>query len=364
MKKVFAISGLVFVAIIVGICFINIYEANTEVTQETTMVGLILNGDSQDRNWSQAHYEGLAKTAEELNLNIIFKERAKAEQIEQLVEELVEEGCEIIIANSFEFGEGMEASAAKYPDLFFYHATGVGEGKNLSSYFGRMYQVRYLCGVVAGLQTQTNEIGYVAAFPISEVNRGINAFTLGVKSVNPEAVVYVRWTNSWTEDSAAEKATEKLLTDHSVDILAMHTDSLIPLKIADERGVKTIGYNTDNGDLYPDTYLTAAIWDWEKFYTPNILRCLQGKFEGYHYWEGIETGIVSMAPYAPFVKDETKEAVEREKQRMISGTFDVFYGPIKDTEGNLRVAEGESMTDYVMLNEFDWYVEGVVIDEE
>lgn len=364
MKKVFIISGIIFVAIIVGIFFINIYEANTRVTEETTVVGLILNGNAHDGSWSQAHYEGLKKTSEELNLSIVCKEMATAEQMEQLVEELVDAGCEIIIANSFEFGEYMEVAASRYPDIFFYHATGVGEGKNLSSYFGRMYQIRYLCGVVAGMETKTNEIGYVAAFPIPEVNRGINAFTLGVRSVNKDAVVYVRWTNSWTEDGATQEATEKLLNEHSIDVLAMHTDSLAPLMIADEKGVMTIGYNTDNGDKYPETYLTAAVWDWEKFYTPNILRCLQGKFEGYHYWEGIETGIVSMAPYADFVKDETKEAVEREKQRMISGTYDVFYGPITDNNGTLRVAEGESMTDYVMLNEFDWYVEGVVIDEE
>lgn len=364
MRKVFVISGIVFLAIIVGIFFINIYEANTKVTEETTVVGLILNGDSQDRNWSQAHYEGLSRTAEELNLNIICKERVAAEDMEPVVDELVAQGCEIIIANSFEYEKYIETVAAKYPHIYFYHATGVGKGKNLSSYFGRMYQVRYLCGIVAGLQTQTNEIGYVAAFPISEVNRGINAFTLGVTSVNPDAVVYVRWTNSWTEDGAAKAATEGLLNDHSIDVLAMHTDSLIPLKIADERGVMSIGYNTDNRDLCPSTYLTAAVWDWEKFYTPNVLRCLQGKFEGYHYWEGVETGIVSMAPYADFVTDMTKETVESERQRLISGTYDVFYGPIKDTEGNIRVAEGESMTDYVMLNEFDWYVEGVVIDEE
>jgi len=128
--------------------------------------------------------------------------------------------------------------------------------------------------------------------------------------------------------------------------------------------VMSIGYNVDNSSYYPNTLLTAAVWDWENFYTPHILTCLQGKFEGHHYWEGIETGMVSMAPLSTRVKAGIKEEVEESRQRLISGTFDVFYGPIRDNEGRLRVAEGESMTDAAMLNEFDWYVEGVVLDEE
>lgn len=364
MKKVFIIAAIIIIAIIAGIFVINIYEADTEVTGTTTKVGLILNGSKEDKNWCQSHYEGLQKTAQELNLEIICKEHATEEMIPGLIDELVEAGCKIVVANSFEFGANVELAAEKYPEVYFFHATGVGEGKNLSSYFGRMYQMRYLCGIVAGLQTRTNEIGYVAAFPISEVNRGINAFALGVRSVNPDATVYVSWTNSWVDDDSAGEATNRLLAAHNIDVLAMHTDSVRPLDITEERGVMSIGYNVDNSKYYPNTYLTAAVWDWEKFYTPNILRCLQGKFEGHHYWEGIETGIVSLAPFTDNVRDGIAKFVNEAVTRLDSGTFDVFYGVVTDNEGNVRVAENESMTDNAMLNEFDWYVEGVVIDEE
>lgn len=364
MRKVFVVAGIIITAIIVGIFVINIYEADTEVTKETTKVGVILNGSIDDHSWSQSHYEGLEKTAEELNLSVLYEENVNAEEIPQIVDGFAEEGCKVIIANSFEFGENINRAAVKYPEIYFLHATGVGEGKNLSTYFGRMYQIRYLSGIVAGLQTETDEIGYVAAFPISEVNRGINAFTLGVRSVNSDAKVYVSWTNSWNDDTAAGDATNRLLAEHNIDVLAMHTDSVQPLVIAEDMGIMSIGYNVDNSQDYPNTYLTAATWDWEYFYTPNILTCLQGKFEGNHYWEGIETGIVSLAPFTDKVKVGTKEKVKQEIEKMRSGTFDVFYGPIYDNRGILRVKEGESITDNVMLNEFGWYVEGVVNDEE
>lgn len=364
MKKVFIVAGIIVVALIAGIFVINIYEADTEVTKDTTKVGVILNGETDDHSWSQSHYDGLEKTAKELNLSVTYRENVKAEEIPQIIDQLAEDGCKVVVANSFEFGEYVNQAAEKYPEIYFLHATGLGEGKNLSTYFGRMYQIRYLSGIVAGMQTETDEIGYVAAFPISEVNRGINAFTLGVRSVNNDAKVYVSWTNSWNDDQAAGDATNRLLDRHNIDVLAMHTDSVRPLAIAEEQGVMSIGYNVDNSGDYPNTYLTAATWDWENFYTPNILTCLQGKFEGNHYWEGIETGIVSLAPLTEKVKAGTEEKVGQEMERMRSGMFDVFYGPIYDNCGNVRVEEGESITDNVMLNEFEWYVEGVVNDEE
>ncbi len=364
MKKVFMISGIIILAIIIGILVITNHDTETQVTEKRTKVGVILNGMKEDRSWCQSHYEGLEKTSEQLNLELIYRENITPGAIDEVIDGLAGDGCEIIIANSFEFGTGMSEAAEKYPEIYFFHATGIGEGKNLSSYFGRMYQIRYLTGIVAGMQTENGRIGYVAAFPIAEVNRGINAFTLGVRSVNPEAEVYVCWTDSWNDDAAAELAAERLIDEYEIDMLAMHSDSVKPLEVAERCGVMSIGYNVDNSAHYPNTFLTAAVWDWENFYTPHILTCLQGKFEGHHYWEGVETGMVSMAPLSAKVKPEVQEEVDARQQLLINGTFDVFYGPIRDNEGRIRVAEGESMTDSAMLNSFDWYVEGVVIDEK
>lgn len=365
MKRIGIIAGGIFAVIIIGILLMNGQEKDTEVTKEQTKVGLILNGSRQDGSWSQSCYEGMEKSAGTLNLKIYYRENIpEDESCVGVMEALIADGCEIIICNSFNYGEWELQAAEQNPDVYFFHATGVEERENLATYFGRIYQMRYLSGIVAGLQTETNEIGYVAAFPFSEVNRGINAFTIGVREVNPKAKVYVEWTNSWTGDEEAAAATNALLENHNIDVFTIHTNSLKPLEIAEEKGIWSIGYNMDNSGKYPATFLTAPVWNWEKFYEPRILECLQGKFKGRHYWEGIDTGLVALSPLTENVKPGIAEEVEKRKKLLESCTVDVFYGPIRDAEGILRIENGESMSDEAMLNEFDWFVEGVLSDEE
>lgn len=364
MKKILT-TILIFVSIIVaGIFLIHINQQETDVTKTQTKVGFILNGKVDDHSWGESHYNGMEISARELNLDVVYKEGVpEDENCVETIESLIADGCRIIICDSFGYGEWELKCAKEHPEVYFFHATGVEQLDNLSTYFGRIYQMRYLSGIVAGMQTKTNEIGYVAAFPIAEVNRGINAFTLGVRLVNPQATVYVKWSNSWIGEEENKKATNELISNHNIDVLTMHTNALSPLRVADENEIWTIGYNIDNSEQFPDTYLTAPVWNWESFYEPRILECLQGKFQGIRYWEGVETGIVDLAPCTENVKPGIAEKVEEERSRLMSGTFDVFYGPITDNEGNVRVKEGQSMTDDSLLNDFFWYVEGVVLDE-
>ncbi len=357
--------GIILTVIIIGILFINEVEIDTEVTRRQTKVGFLMNGGTQDRSWGQAHYEGMEKAAETLNLAVDYRENVPTtEECIPVMEELIANGCRIIVCNSFEFGEYEREIAAQHPDVYFFHATGVDSGRNFASFFGRAYQMRYLSGIVAGMQTETDEIGYVAAFPISEVNRGINAFTLGVRKVNPDAVVHVTWSFSWTDEESTKAATYRLVENHNIDVLTMHSDSLIPLEVAEAEGIWAVGYNMDNSDLYEKTFLTAPIWNWEKFYEPHILECLQHKFQGKNYWSGIDSGVADLAPLSKNVKPGISEIVEKERKLLESENFDVFYGPITDKEGVLRVPEGENMSDDTMLNHFDWYVEGVELYEE
>ena len=364
MKKVVLAISLILVAVVVGILMINVKKEDTDVTKEKTKVGFLLIGRHDDNSYNQSHYESMEKTAKSLNLNVTYKESIPTDENSVTVmEELIEDGCEIIICNSYDYGQWVLKVAKNHPDIYFFHATGTQQSKNVATYFGRIYQMRYLSGIVAGLQTETNHIGYVAAYPISEVNRGINAFTLGVKLVNPDAVVHVKWCNTWNDDKIFEDATRDLLDAYDIDCVAMHSDSLKVLDVAQEKGVWSIGYNVDNSDKYPDTFLTAPIWRWENYYEPNILKCLQGKFEGENYWEGSVDGVVDLAPLTENVKSGIEEIVERENERLKSGSYDVFFGPIYDNNGTLRVLEGENISDSVLLNEFDWYVEGVEIYE-
>lgn len=365
MKKIAVTAGIILSVIILGMIFIQVNERETNVTKHETKVGVLLTGTIDDESWSQSHYEGMEQAAAKLNLLVRYEEKVpENETCLALIEELIEDGCEIIVAASFGYGTYMKTAAEKYPEIYFFHASGTGYADNFTTYFGRIYQVRYLSGIVAGMQTETNQIGYVAAFPIDEVNRGINAFALGVRSVNPDASVYVAWTNSWGDDEVTARVTEKLLESHEIDVLTLHSDSNIPLEIAEEREIWSIGYHADNHEKYPNSYLTASVWQWGSFYEPHILECLQGKFRGQHYWVDADTEVIALAPLTKNVKEGIAEVIEAEQERIKNGTWDVFFGPIKDQDGIIRVAEGESMTDYSMLNEFDWNVEGIITDEK
>jgi len=339
-------------------------EKETDIGTKRTKIGVILNGTKDDKSWGQSHYEGLERCKKNLKLDITYKEKVPADMrcIKEM-EKMIADGCEIIICNSFDYGEYEQQVAKENPDVYFFHATGVEQDKNLSTYFGRIYQMRYLAGIVAGLQTTTNQIGYVAAFPIAEVNRGINAFTLGARSVNPDANVYVKWCGTWTDATEITKVANGLLdTYKEIDVVTTHEDSLAVYQVAEERGIWCIGYNMDNSQHFPKSFLTAPVWDWEQFYRPRIKECLQGKFRSKHYWEGSDSGVVSLAPLTDNVKSEIREVVEEKWKQLEQGKFDVFYGPIKDNQGNIRIAKGENMSDDAMLNSFDWYVEGVVDD--
>ncbi|MBR3457326.1 MAG: BMP family ABC transporter substrate-binding protein [Selenomonadaceae bacterium] len=363
MRMMAVLVLLVFAAAVAGILLIEDSRSDTDITTKTTKVGLILNGSREDRNYCQAHYEALQSLRDELNLEIICRERVPRDCFREISGLVREEGCEIVIAVSFEFGDDMKKAAEEYPGAYFLHATGVGHRSNLSTYFGRMYQARYLAGIVAGMKSKTGTLGYVSSFPVPEVVRGINAFALGARSVRPDARVYVRYCGSWTEDTPAEDACRALLGSHPVDVVILHTNSLAPHRVAKEKGIWTIGCNLDNGEAFPDTCLTASVWNWNVYYRRQILDCLQGKFHGSHKWLSMEDGIVGLADFSRHVDEETKAAVRKADARLRSREFDVFYGPITDNTGRLRVEAGESMSDDAMLKSFDWYVEGVTVDQ-
>ena len=291
------------------------------MTQEKTKVGILYNGEVDDKGWGQSHYEGITESSKVLGFEVIYKESVPFDDsCMEIMENMIDAGCDIIICNSFNYKEWIVKAAQKYPNIEFLHATGTEKGNNITTYFGRMYQMRYLSGIVAGMQTETNEIGYVAAFPISEVNRGINAFTLGVKSVNPEASVHVMWTESWTDYDMNKKAAQTLIEECGADIITMHCDSVAPLDVAEEKGVWSIGYNMDNSAIYPKSFLTAPVWNWATFYEPQIEKYMQGKYYSGNYWQGSETGLIELAPLTANVKPEIANVVV-EKKAMMDAKF-------------------------------------------
>jgi basic membrane protein A len=277
---------------------------------------------------------------------------------EKAIRDLAEAGAKVIFTTSFGYMDPTVTVAADYPDVVFEHCSGYKTADNLATYFGRIYQPRYLSGLVAGSMTEDDFIGYVAAHPIPEVIRGINAFTLGVQAVNPDAEVHVIWTNTWY-DPVIEREAAVALLDEGADIITQHQDTTEPQKAAEEAGKLSIGYDSDMAQFVGDTVLTSPVWNWGQYYISTVQAVLDGTWETHQYWGGIEDDAVILADFSPLVPDDVVALVDDAKAEIISGATDVFCGPIYDQDGTLRVAEGECMSDGDMLA-MDWFVEGVV----
>lgn len=330
-----------------------------DAAEEKVKVGFIYIGPPGDAGWTYAHDEGRKFLESEMpNVEVVFVESVpESSDSERVMTELAEQDCDIIFATSFGYMDFMLNVAEKYPDKVFYHCSGYKTADNMSNYFGRIYQARYLTGLVAGAMTQNGQIGYVAAHPIPEVVRGINAFTVGVREANPNAVVKVVWTNTWY-DPAKEKDAAQGLLDAGVDVIAQHQDTPGPQQAAEEAGKYAIGYNTDMRSFAPKANLTSAVWDWGPYYVEAVKAVVDGTYTSGSYWGGLEDGIVDIAPLSDEVPAEVADMVEAKKQEMINGEWDVFWGPIKDQSGTVVVPEGSKMEDGELLS-FDWFVEGV-----
>jgi basic membrane protein A len=263
----------------------------------------------------------------------------------------------VIYANSFDYGDLVLNVAKEFPNGYFGHATGLKRAKNVSTYMGSIEEPRYLSGIAAGMKTKSNKIGYVAAMPIAEVIRGINAFTLGVQSVNPDAVVKVKWTQTWY-DPAKEKEAAVALIDEGADVIAQHQDTAGPQVAAEERGVFSVGYNSDMAAMAPKAYMTAPVWNWGPYYVQQVKAVMDGTWKAEAYWGNMKDGVVDLAPLTANAPEGAQEAVDKAKADILSGTLNVFAGPIKDQSGNVKVPAGAAVTDQEQL-EMKWFVQGV-----
>lgn len=329
---------------------------------EKFKVGIIYIGEPGDAGWTYAHDQGFKaaqKAIGEDKVELIIQQNIKEDQTsEQAMEALIKKGAKVIFATSYGYMDYIANLAAKYPDVKFFHCSGFKTADNLSTYFGRIEQARYLTGIVAGKQTKTNKIGYVAAMPIPEVVRGINGFTLGVRSVNPEATVKVVWTNTWYDPQKEKDAAVALLAE-GIDVVAQHQDTPGPQKAAEEAGKYAIGYNSNMEVFAPKATLTSAIWNWEVFYEDAIRSVMDGKFETQEYFKGLDSGVVDISPLnMNLITDDSIQGLVDKARDEIIGGKDIFTGPIKDNKGNIVIPEGTTPTDADILSMM-YFVEGV-----
>lgn len=288
-----------------------------------------------------------------------------AAEIEQAIQECIDEGCNIIFTTSWGYMETTAKMAEQYPDIYFSHGTGyMSNGKNFNNYFGRIYQARYLSGIVAGMNTKTNKIGYVAAMDSSnaEVTGGIDAFALGIYSVNPDAEVYVKVTNSWFDPQAEEAAANQLL-DMGCDVIAQHCDSAYAQTLAEARGVYSIGYNSDMSKEAPNACLCSVIWNWSAYYTSAVQSIIDGTWDGSNYYGGMAENLVDITDLADFCAEGTKEKVDEARAEILSGTFGVFDGVIETNTGETVGEEGKTLDDATITGGINWYFKTVTVVE-
>ena len=327
--------------------------------EEKLKIAFVYVGPVGDLGWSYAHDQGRLALEELPYVETTFSEIvSEGPDAERVIRDYAQKGYDLIFATSFGYMDSVMAVAEEYPDTLFEHATGYKMADNVSIYDGRGYEGWYLAGIAAGRMTESNVLGYVAPYPIPEVVRNMNAFALGARSVNPDVVLHPIWIFDWFNPPAEREAAQALL-DIGVDVIARESDSPEPDKLAEEAGVYAIGYNAISPDVAPNAVLTAPIWDWGVYYKQTAEAAHNGEWETHAYWGHIADGIMDMAPFGDMVPQDVQDEVNAAKEQIISGELHPFTGPINDNTGELRVEEGQIMTDEELLS-FDWLVEGVV----
>ena len=312
-----------------------------------------------DAGWTYAHDQGrkaMAKLPFVARAGYVESVPEGADAL-RVMTDYVHQGYNLIFATSYGYMDQVVQMAKKYPDVIFEHCSGYKTAPNMSNYFGRIYQPDYLCGLIAGKMTRAGKIGYVAPYPIPEVIRGINAFTLGLRAVNPKAVVKVVWTNTWF-DPAREKTAGESLLDVGCDIIATGQDSPGPLQAASARGKYCFGYDADMKRYAPKFYLTAPVWDWGIFYRKVAEEVHKGTWTNQPVWWGMETGLVGLSPYGPGVPGEVKALADYARGLIVSGKLRVFRGPIRGRDGKLAIPAGKVPSDHELFT-MNYFVEGV-----
>ncbi len=358
-KRLLAAVGLTAGMLLGGV------GANTARAGDIT-VGFIYVGPKDDYGYNQAHAEGAAAVKALPGVKVLEEERVpETIEVQKTMESMINlDGASLLFPTSFGyFDPHILKMAVKYPDATFLHCGGMykdGMPKNVGSYFGYIDECEYLSGIVAGSTTKTNKLGFVAAKPIPQVLRNINAFELGAKSVNPKAVTTVIFTGDWSMPVKEAEASNTLI-DQGADVLTCHVDSpKVVVETAERRGIYSCGYHVNQASLAPKGYLTGAEWNWAKVYTDYISAVRDGKPWDHLVRGGLKEGIVKTSPYGAPVSESTKAAAETVKAQLMAGTFVIFQGPLKDNKGNVVIPDGVGRPQRdVELEKMNYLVDGV-----
>lgn len=331
-------------------------EASDEAMDEATEVkaAFVMVAPVGDAGWNFMHNEGRLGAEAATGVTTAFVESIPegSAEFDDAVQNFIDDGYNVIFATSFNYQDATLKFANDNPDVTFEHISGfLMNDTNMGNTFGRIYQPRYIAGMAAGAATESNQIGYVAAFPIPEVIRGINAFALGVKETNPDATIEVAWTSTWF-GIAEEGSAAQALIDKGADVLTMHQDSTATGAAISDAGGTFIGYHSDMSAQVP-AYLTAPVWNWTPRYTEIIEAVKAGTYTPESWWGGMADGVVDIE-----IPDSSPVAADMQavKDSILNGEFDVFdQGTITDQDGNVIIEDGVIQAELLdpFENDFD-----------
>ncbi len=331
-------------------------------------VGVIYVGPRDDFGYNQAQAQAAGILKKMPSLNVVDEEKVpETIAVQKTMEAMIEQdGAKLIFATSFGyFDPHVLKMAAKYPDVRFAHCGGLWTAgkhpKNVGSFFGYIDECQYLNGVVAAHASKTKKLGFIAAKPIPQVLRNINAFTLGAQSVDPAFTTRVIFTGDWSLPVKEAEAANSLI-DQGCDVLTCHVDGpKVIVETAEKRGVYSCGYHANQAALAPKGYLTGAEWDWATPYKLLVDAALTGKPMINFLRGGLNEGFVKMSPYGPAVSAKAKKVADADKAKMVKGDFVIFKGPIKDNAGKTVIAAGTSLKQQdPILEQMNYLVGGVI----
>ncbi len=327
---------------------------------EPFKVGFVYVGPVGDHGWTYRHNEGrkAVEAAFGDKVKTTYVESVKeGGDAERVIRQLAASGHGIIFTTSFGYMNPTVKVAKQYPNVKFEHATGYKRAANVSTYSGRFYEGRTVAGIIAGRMTKSNVIGYIGSFPIPEVVRGINAFTIALRRVNPEATVKVVWVSTWY-DPGKEAEAAKVLMDQGADVILQHTDSTAPVQAAQDAGKWAVGQASDMTKFAPKAHLTAIVDNWDKYYVSRVKAAMEGTWKSEDTWTGLKEGMVEMTAFNDAIPDEVKKEAKAAHDAIIAGTLHPFQGPFNKQDGSVAAKEGETLDDKTLLG-MNWYVEGV-----
>jgi len=338
-------------------CFLSFPLA----AQKTPLkVGFVYVAPITEAGWVRQHEEGRRAVQEALadKVKTTYVESvAEGPDAERVIRELAQDGHKLIFTPSFGYMEPTLKVARDFPDVRFESITGYKTASNVAAANARYYEGRYLAGIAAGRMTRSNLAGYVAGFPIPEVLQGINAFTLGMRSVNPKAQVKVIFLGTWF-DPPKERDAAMTLFNQQVDVVAFHTASTAIMSAAQERGKLAIAYHSDMRKFAPQAQLLAVTHHWGEYYTRRTQALLEGKWETGTTWGGVRQGMIRVGHYGPRVPKAVQDEVAVRQKEIASGKLHPFTGPIVDNTGKTVLAKGAVMTDSQILA-MNYLVSGV-----